>query len=149
MYTGLSERTSSIAYRSQTDLDTASNTSCSAEILKMAVGSVIELALRVAGGELRVRFPKSTIISPINTELRPVQVLTHSFSGSSSEWVCCGHASRTSCITFSNMVSYTYNCRHVFQHEMELKTGCSARKHIESLFHGRSFSCDVTLILRN
>ncbi|XP_050968449.1 histone deacetylase 4 isoform X2 [Labeo rohita] len=56
LYTGLSERTSSIAYRSQTDLDTASNTSCSAEILKMAVGSVIELALRVAGGELRNGF---------------------------------------------------------------------------------------------
>ncbi|XP_073708025.1 histone deacetylase 7 [Garra rufa] len=55
-YTGLSERTSSIPYRSQTDLDKVLNNSCSADILKMTVGSVIELALRVAGGELRNGF---------------------------------------------------------------------------------------------
>ncbi|XP_016400754.1 histone deacetylase 7-like [Sinocyclocheilus rhinocerous] len=55
-YSGFSESTASIPYRSQTDLDTVLNSSCSAAILKMAVGNVIELALRVAGGELRNGF---------------------------------------------------------------------------------------------
>ncbi|XP_016371411.1 histone deacetylase 7-like [Sinocyclocheilus rhinocerous] len=55
-YAGFSERTSSIPYKSQTDHDMVLNNSCSAAILKMSVGSVIELAFRVAGGELRNGF---------------------------------------------------------------------------------------------
>uniref|UniRef100_A0A671S0M3 Histone deacetylase 7b n=1 Tax=Sinocyclocheilus anshuiensis TaxID=1608454 RepID=A0A671S0M3_9TELE len=55
-YAGFSERTSSIPYKCQTDHDMVLNNSCSAAILKMSVGSVIELAFRVAGGELRNGF---------------------------------------------------------------------------------------------
>uniref|UniRef100_A0A672KBY6 Histone deacetylase 7b n=1 Tax=Sinocyclocheilus grahami TaxID=75366 RepID=A0A672KBY6_SINGR len=56
-YAGFSERTSSIPYKSQTDHDMVLNNSCSAAILKMSVGSVIELAFRV-----------SIVLSPIATD---------------------------------------------------------------------------------
>uniref|UniRef100_A0A8C1S171 Histone deacetylase 7b n=1 Tax=Cyprinus carpio TaxID=7962 RepID=A0A8C1S171_CYPCA len=55
-YAGFSERTSSIPYQSQTDHDMVLKNPYSATILKMSVGSVIELAFRVAGGELRNGF---------------------------------------------------------------------------------------------
>uniref|UniRef100_A0A8C1E2E3 Histone deacetylase 7b n=3 Tax=Cyprinus carpio carpio TaxID=630221 RepID=A0A8C1E2E3_CYPCA len=55
-YSGFSESSSSIPYRSQTYFDTVLNSSSSAAIMKMSVGSVIELAFRVAEGELRNGF---------------------------------------------------------------------------------------------
>ncbi|XP_052455752.1 histone deacetylase 7 isoform X1 [Carassius gibelio] len=55
-YSGFSESTSFMPYQSQTDLDTVLNSSCSAALLKMSVGSVIELAVRVARGELKNGF---------------------------------------------------------------------------------------------
>uniref|UniRef100_A0A8C2HT90 Histone deacetylase 7b n=1 Tax=Cyprinus carpio TaxID=7962 RepID=A0A8C2HT90_CYPCA len=55
-YSGFSESSSSIPYRSQTYFDTVLNSSCSAAIMKTSVGSVIELAFRVAEGELRNGF---------------------------------------------------------------------------------------------
>ncbi|KTG33545.1 hypothetical protein cypCar_00002661 [Cyprinus carpio] len=55
-YAGFSERTSSIPYQIQTDHDMVLKNPYSATILKMSVGSVIELAFRVARGELRNGF---------------------------------------------------------------------------------------------
>ncbi|XP_043098310.1 histone deacetylase 4 isoform X2 [Puntigrus tetrazona] len=50
------QKTFSMSYQSQTDHDTVLSNSCNAEFLKMSVGSLIALAFRVAGGELRNGF---------------------------------------------------------------------------------------------